>query len=95
MLGIILGLYFRKHPGMARAQVTLHGAAEKWDTWLLAISQRQHHLGHFTQLHGGRANLHARARGKPAVLSSTVCGFVLVLAGKESNYICNLLISGF
>ena len=56
MLGIILGLYFRKHPGMAWAQVALHRAAEKWDTWLLAISQRQHHLGHFTQLHGGRAS---------------------------------------
>lgn len=78
MLGIILGLYFRKHPGMARAQVALHRAAEKWDTWLLAISQRQHHLGHFTQLHGGRASLparaRARARGEPPVLSSTAYG---------------------
>lgn len=69
ILGIILGLYFRKHPGMAWVQVTFHRAAEKWDTWLFAISQCQHNLGNFTKLHGGRTNLGAGARGKLAILS--------------------------
>lgn len=67
ILGINLGLYFRKHPGMARAQVTFHRAAEKWDIWLFAIRQCQHNLGNFTQHCWRWTSL--TARGKRAALS--------------------------
>lgn len=96
ILGIILGLYCREHPGVARAQVTFHRAAEKWDPWLFAINQCQHNLGDFTKLRCRRAKLAARARGKRAVSSlSAPVWLVFSLVQKCSNYICNLLISLF
>nr|XP_038938615.1 oxysterol-binding protein-related protein 10 isoform X7 [Rattus norvegicus]XP_038938619.1 oxysterol-binding protein-related protein 10 isoform X7 [Rattus norvegicus] len=64
-------LYFRVHPGMAWAHVTVHRPTEKWDPWLSALSQCQHNLGDSTELGRRGAQLTAGARdsGPELVLS--------------------------
>lgn len=61
---VTLALYFRVHPGMAWAHVTVHRPTEKWDPQLSALSQCQHNLGDSTELGRRGAQLTAGARGK-------------------------------